>query len=326
MPRLASLVAVLSVFYSTSAASAIDPGSGTFRFDPCDDDRCGVADRYTMPAREFKYTLTLRHDLPCTGVRVYDLTFPSSVKTEVPENNTVHCELFLPPGEGPFPAAVVLDILQGNALIARGQCMWMAQHGVAGMVVYMAHYGPRRPPGGKARLISTDIPKTIAGIKQTVLDVRCAVAWLASRREFDHDNLGLAGTSLGSLVGALVAANEPRLKNVCLMLTGGGLVDAYYDHPKAEPYRPYVDALGGKFTLKLLINPVDPLTYAKQLRGKNLLMICAGRDDVVPPSAAKALWEATGKQRIVWFDCTHVGAAVFLMPMLREMTDHVRGK
>ena len=321
---------LLCALMLTGPASAAEPGfkvgDGTFKFDCKDDEKCGVAERYRMPACDIDFKLSLRHDLKHTGVRVFDLTFPSPVKTDIPENNTVHCELFLPAGEGPFPVAIVLDILQGNALIARGQCMWMAQHGVAGMVVYMAHYGPRRPPNSNVRLLSPDILKSIDGVKQTVLDCRCAVAWLASRPEFDRDNIGLAGTSLGSLVGAVVSANEPRIKNVCLMLPAGGLVDAFYDHPKAAPYRPIVDALGGKFTLKLLIAPVDPITYAKQLKEKNLLMICASRDDILPPSAAKRLWEATGKQKIVWFDCTHVGAAVFLMPLLKEMTEHMRGK
>jgi len=302
------------------------PNTGTFRFDCPNDEKCGVVERYRIPASDFEFKLSLRHELKTTGVKVYDLTFPSPIKTSVPENNTVHCELFIPQGKGPFPVAVVLDILQGNALIARGQCMWLAQHGVAGMVVYMAHYGPRRPEGGSTRLISTNIPKSIEGVKQTVVDVRCAVAWLASRPEqFDANNLGLVGTSLGSLVGAVVAANEPRIKNVCLLLPGGGLVDAYYDHPQAAPYRPLLDLLGGRFTLKLLISPVDPITYAKQLKGKNLLMLCASRDDIVPPSAARVLWEATGKQKIVWYDATHVGIAAFMLPVLKEMTEHIRG-
>jgi dienelactone hydrolase len=245
------------------------------------------------------------------------------VKSDVPENNTVYAELFMPAGAGPFPACIVLDILQGDALVARAESMWLAQHGVAGMVVYMAHYGPRRAPGSRNRLISTDIPKTIAGIQQTVKDVRCAVAWLANRPEFNPDQLGLVGTSLGSLVGAVVAANEPHIKNVCLMLGGGGLVDAYYDHPLAKQYLPLVELVGGKAAVKALIDPVDPLTYAKQLKEKNLLMICASRDDIVPPKAAKALWEATGKQRIVWIDSTHVGAALHLMTMLSAMGDHV---
>lgn len=312
---------------SPAAEPGLKTGTGTFKVDCGDDAKCGVAERFRMPSCEVEYTLTHRHDLKNSGVRVYNLTFPSPVKSDIPENNTVHCELFLPAGEvpGPLPVAIVLDILQGNALIARGQCMWLAQNGCAGMVVYMAHYGPRRSPDSKVRLLSTDVFRSIDGVKQTVLDCRRAVAWLANRPEFDRDNIGLAGTSLGSLVGAVVSANEPLIKNVCLMLPAGGLVDAFYDHPKAAPYRSIVDAVGGKFTLKLLIDPVDPLTYAKQLKGKNLLMIAAARDDILPPSAAKRLWEATGKQKIVWLDTTHVGAAVCIMPLLREMTDHIKG-
>ena len=78
--------------------------------------------------------------------------------------------------------------------------------------------------------------------------------------------------------------------------------------------------------MKALINPIDPLTYADLLKEKKLLMVCASRDDVVPPQAAKALWEATGKQKIVWIDSTHVGAALHTMTMLSEMTEHVGGK
>ena len=322
---LACLFALTLVGPAPAADPGLKAGGGSFKFDGTDDEKAGVAERYRMPARDIEYKLSLRHDLKHTGVRVFDLTFPSPVKTDIPENNTVYCELFLPPGEGPFPVAIVLDILQGNALIARGQCMWMAQHGVAGMVVYMAHYGPRRPPDSKVRLISTDVFKSIDGVKQTVLDCRCGrVAGEPVRiRSRPHR---WPGTSLGSLVRAIVSANEPRIKNVCLMLTAGGLVDAFYDHPKAEPYRPIVDAVGGRFTLKLLIAPVDPLTYAKQLKEKNLLMICASRDDILLPAAAKRLWEATGKPKIVWFDCTHVGTALFTMPLLKEMTEHLRGK
>ena len=279
-----------------------------------------------MHTHTFEYKLSLRHDLRQSGVKVYNLTFPSPVKSDIPENNTVHAELFLPSGEGPFPACIILDILQGDAFIARSQAMWLAQHGVAGMVVYMAHYGPRRPRGSPVRLLSTDIPRTIAGVQQTVQDIRCAVAWLANRPEFDRERLGLVGTSLGSLVGAVAAANEPRIKCVCLMLGGGGLVDAYYDHPRARQYLPIVELLGGKAAMKAIINPIDPLTYATLLKDKKLLMVCASRDDIVPPQAAKAFWEATGKQRIVWIDSTHVGAALHTMTMLNEMTEHVCGK
>ena len=117
--------------------------------------------------------------------------------------------------------------------------------------------------------------------------------WPAGRNS-SPTKIGLAGTSLGSLVGAVVAANEPRIKNVCLMLGGGGLVDAYYDHPLARQYLPLVELAGGKAAMKALIDPIDPLTYARKLKEKNLLMICASRDDIVPPKAAEG---AVGSDR-----------------------------
>jgi dienelactone hydrolase len=192
------------------------------------------------------------------------------------------------------------------------------------MVVYMAHYGPRRPPGSRVRFLSTNVTHSLESVRQTVLDCRCAAAWLADRPEVDARKLGIVGTSLGSFISAVAAAAEPRIRNVCLLLSGGGLVDAFYDHPLAKPYTKYLDAVGGKAVLKRLVAPADPITYAALLRGKRLLMVAASRDEVVPPKAAKALWEATGRQTILWVDATHVGAAAFAFPVMRAVIAHVK--
>ena len=329
-PAVSALVLMYASAFPAAAADPLPGAAVTARctFDPADDETCGVPARYRTPARTFDATLTPRFEMRHSGVAVYDLAFPSPVKSAVPENDTVRAEYFVPQGAsagGKVSAVLVLDILDGAAVVSRGEAVWLAQNGVAALVVYMAHYGPRRPPGSKVRLLSPDVDRTLAALRQTVLDCRCAAAWLAARPEVDADNLGLVGTSLGSLIGANVAAAEPRLKNVCLLLPAGGLVDAFYDHPKAKPYLLLAELLGGKDGLKKLIAPADPLTYAPQLKRKNLLLIAASRDDVLPPAGATALWEATGKQKIVWFDATHVGAAAFAMPALRAVADHVKG-
>ena len=306
-----------------------DPVKGTCRFDPADDDKQSVPDRYRLPAAAFEYQLAPRLEMPHSGVTVYDLSFPSPVKSTVSENDTVRAEYFVPRGASPanrVPGVLVLDILDGAAVVSRGEAVWLAQNGVASLFVYMAHYGPRRPSGSRVRLLSPNVEQSLAAVRQTVLDCRYAAAWLASRPDVDPGRLGLVGTSLGSLIGANVAAAEPRLKNVCLVLPAGGLVDALYDHPKARPYLPLIELLGGKDALKKVIAPADPLTYALQLRQKNLLLIAASRDDVLPPRAATALWEATGKQKILWFDATHVGAAAYAIPALKAATEHVKAK
>jgi dienelactone hydrolase len=321
---LRSALAALVSFGVAGAARAAEPERGTLAV-PADGPNSAVAERYRLAAYRGDYALAPRYALRHSGVAVYDLTFPSPVASGVPENDTVYAEYFVPGAPGKHPAVVVLDIMQGNQFVARGEAMWLAQNGVAALVVVLPHYNQRRAPGSRARLVSADIPRTLDGIRQGVLDCRCAAAWLAARPEVDADRLGMVGTSLGSFLTALTAANEPRLKNVCLLLGGGGLVDAYYDHPKAKPVTAWVDRLGGKGFVKRLIAPVDPITYAAQLKGKNLLMIAARHDEVVPPAAATRLWEATGKQRIVWLDAGHLTAAFYTMTVLCEVRDHVRG-
>jgi dienelactone hydrolase len=319
-----ALVALLALGFAAPAPAAGEE-RGTLKVS-ADDAKSPVAERYRMADYAGEYKLAPRYDLRHSGVTVYDLTFPSPVKSDVPENNTVYATYFVPKGKEKCPAVIVLDIMQGNQLIARGEAMWLAQNGVAAMVVLLPYYNERRPPESRLKLVSPDLVRTLDGIRQGVLDCRCAAAWLAGRPEVDANNLGMVGTSLGSFLTALTSANEPRIKNVCILLGGGGLVDAYYDHPKAKPVTEWVDRLGGKNLVKKLIAPVDPITYAAQLKGKNVLIIAAKNDEIVPPRAATQLWEAAGRPRIVWLESGHVTTAFYTMTVLREIRDHVRGK
>jgi dienelactone hydrolase len=199
----------------------------------------------------------------------------------------------------------------------------LSRNGIAGLFVQMAYYGPRRPPGSGLRLLTPNYQHTMTAIRQTVLDVRCSAAWLESRREIDAQRIGILGTSLGSFIGSLSAEMEPRFRRVAVLLGGGGLVDAYYDDPRAAVPRMLWEAMGGtKATLATLIAPADPLTYAANLRDRKVLFLAAKRDEIVPPRATEALWKATGLQKIVWFDCTHYGAALFVAPALEHVVQH----
>jgi hypothetical protein len=112
-----------------------------------------------------------------------------------------------------------------------------------------------------------------------------------------------------------------------LLLGGGGLVDAFLENPKAKPFIDAATLIGlTKEKMRKMIAPADPLTYADLLKERQLLMIAASRDDVVPPKAAKTLWEAAGKPKIIWLDATHVGAAVFVFDVATPIVEHLKGK
>lgn len=296
--------------------------NGTVHFKPLDD-QTNVPPRYRLDAHEFKFEMSLKRQLPYSGIEIYEVRFPSPVKSPHPENNTVHAEYYRPRGKGPFPGVVVLDITAGNQNLSRYISTSLAGRGIAALFVQMAYYGPRRPNGSKIRLLSTNIPQTMAAVRQTVLDVRYASAWLESRPEIDANRLGILGTSLGSLIGSLSAEMEPRFKRVAVLLGGGGLVDAYYDHPQAASYRKMWELLGGtKEQVAKFLAPVDPLTCAANLKDRRVLIVAGKRDEVVPPKMAEALWKATGKQKIVWYDCTHVGAAIYFVSILDHAVKH----
>jgi dienelactone hydrolase len=317
------LLAATAVRAAGPAAADRPPAEkGTFRFVPPDDQK-EVPPRYRLAERSFDYELAHKVDLPSAEVRVSRLTFPSPVRTPHAENNTVHAEYYRPLAEGRFPGVIVLDITGGDQSLSRTLSTFLAQKGVAALFVQMAYYGPRRPPGSSLRLIMPDVDHSLNAIRQTVLDMRAAAAWLASRPEIDGRRLGIMGTSLGSFLAALTGEMEPRLGRVAILLGGGGVVDAYYDHPRAAPYRKVFESLGGsKEKLAERIAAADPITCAANLKGRRLLILAGKRDEIVPPKMAEALWQASGKQKIVWFDCTHYGAALYLAPALEHVLTH----
>jgi dienelactone hydrolase len=323
---VASACLVLSAAWSSAAADAPSPDKGTVQFKPVGDQK-DMPQRYRLAARSFDFEMEWKADLPICDAALYTLKFPSAVESPHVENNTVYAEYYRPSGDGPFPAVIVLDITGGDQSISRLIGMHLARHRIAGLFVQMAYYGPRRPPGSNLRLVSTDLVQTMDAIRQTVLDLRLAAAWMESRPELDAKRLGILGTSLGSFMAALTSEMEPKLGRVALLLGGGGLVDGYYDHPKAAPYRKVFESLGGtKEMIARAIAPVDPITRADRLKDRKLLMLAGKRDDIVPPSMAQALWEASGKQKIVWYDCTHYGAAVYYADAMEEVVAHFGGE
>ena len=298
----------------------------TIRFQPsASQDK--VPTRYQLAPCQFACVLipqALGARLLWGGIELYHLTFSSPVKSACnAENNIVHADYYRPRGVGPFPCVIVLDILAGNEKVARVCASTLAQNGIGGLFVSLPYYGERRPAGSRLRFLSYDLEHTTEAVRQAVLDLRCATAWMESRPEIDARRLGIMGTSLGSFLAALTAEMEPKLGRVAVLLGGGGFVDAYYDHPRAASYRKLWEAAGGtKEEVARFLAPFDPLTCAANLKERKVLMIAAKRDEVVPPRMAEALWRATGQQQIVWIDAGHYTAALFLVPGLQRVVQH----
>ena len=170
--------------------------------------------------------------------------------------------------------------------------------------------------------MSTNLTQTTAAVTQTVLDLRVATAWLMSRPEIDGKQLGIMGTSLGSFVAALTGEMEPRLGRVAVLLGGGGFVEGYTGHGLAAPYFRLYRRWAATSTAQEALRADRPADLRRQPKSRNLLILAASRDDIVPPAMARMLWEASGKQKIVWFDAPIYGAAVHIADAMERLAGH----
>ncbi len=302
-------------------ATVHEPITGTVKFVPLDDQK-NVPEVYRLEPCDINYEMKLKTDHSKEGFQIFEVKFPSAVVSKYPENNTVHCLYYRPVGAGPFPATVVLDILGGDQSLSKFQSSFLAKKGIACLFVQMAYYGPRRPAKSKVRLLMPDIEHSLGAVRQTVLDVRLAGTWLANQKEVDPQRLGIVGTSLGSFMGTLSAEMEPRFKKVAIVLGGGGLVDAFYDHPMGGPLRAAYAAIGGtREKLQKTIANADPITNAANLKDRQVLMIGAKNDEIVPPSACTKMWNALGQPKIVWYEAGHYTAIMYIHDALTHVVE-----
>src|SRR4029078_9945200 len=140
MPRTALL---LSLLVSAPVLAEMKPAeTGKVTFKPVGD-QADVPDRYRLDPVEFAYELKPKRELVVSGIEIYELTFPSPVKTKYPENNTVFAEYYVPKGKGPSPGVILLDILAGSQVVSKSLATVFATHGIAGLCVQMPYYGPR---------------------------------------------------------------------------------------------------------------------------------------------------------------------------------------
>src|SRR5205814_8245103 len=138
---------------------------------------------------------------------LFRLEYPSPMKTPFVENNTVPGELYLPAhATAPVPVAIVLDILDGRAILPRMLARALAARGVAAFYFPMPFYNSRRPKGeNHVKLLEPDMAHILAPFRQTVMDARRAKSIRASRPELDAKRIGITGISLGGIMTTLCA-------------------------------------------------------------------------------------------------------------------------
>ena len=136
------------------------------------------------------------------------LTFRSAAPSGYPENDTVHA-LWCPAEKDRGRALVVLPQWNSGPDGHVGLARLLNRFGISALRMTMAYHAERKP----AELqradyhVSSNVGRTIHACRQSVIDVRSCLDWLAGQ---GYRRVGILGTSLGSCVAFIAAAHDPR--------------------------------------------------------------------------------------------------------------------
>lgn len=281
------------------------------------------------PGERFDYTVTPMPGVTEPDLRVLRVTFPSPIVTPYPENNTIPAELYMPAKiDGPLPAAIVLDILDGTAIVPRALARALALRGLAALYFPMPYYNVRKPKGNaQIKMLDVDVKYVSEPFRQTVMDARRARAILASRPEIDAQRIGITGVSLGGISAALVAGVDGHFYRVAPVIAGGDLATITFHCREMRRMRERFLQHGvDRDALAKLLEPVEPLNYASRIDPSTCLMINATLDEVIPRKATDALNRAIGNPTILWMPVGHYGCILFMPNIEQKVADFMLGK
>lgn len=240
--------------------------------------------------------------------RVLYLSFPSPVKSQLAENNTVSARYFVPNNinNSKRPAVISLPILNGDENLSSMVCALLAKRGIPSIMFTLPYYAERGNREIRKKM-EQEPHLYLQAIEQAFAEIGRVADLLASRPEVDKEKISLTGISLGGVLSASAAGMDNRFYKVGILLGGG---DLWTIINNAKETRNLSLALKNlpeqeREVLKNKLLAIDPLTHASKIRDpKNrVLMINAAQDEVIPCQCTEKLAEALGiKDKVIWFE------------------------
>jgi hypothetical protein len=231
---------------------------------------------------------------PVADYRLGDgrLTFTSPVVSPYPENNTVHA-LWFPAGRDRKRALVVLPQWNSGPDGHVGLAKLLNRFGISALKMTMAYHAERMP----AELeradyhVSSNIGRTVHASRQSAIDVRACLDWLAAQ---GYERVGILGTSLGSCVAFIAAAHDARVRMGIFNHVSMYFSDVVWTGLSTQHVR---QGFGDRVTqddLRRYWSVISPASFLKRMQGRDLpsLLVWARHDSSFLPVYSRRVLDA----------------------------------
>lgn len=223
------------------------------------------------------------------------------------QGDTVPAYIVLPSGASETnkaPAVVLLHGKGGRAEEMLVAAQFLATRGYASVLPEIVGHGTRKADG-PANLFSGEAQVLRDGVIESVQDIRRSIDLLTQQPEVDSRRIGLMGISLGAIMGSIVTGVDERIQTAVLVVGGGNWPLLLRDSQEGDVRRWRETKTATAEDLKLL-EDIDPIHFAPHIAPRPVLMLNGKQDNIVPESAAKALFEALKEPKEQkWFEANH---------------------
>src|SRR5205814_8417020 len=112
--------------------------------------------------------------------------------------------------------------------------------------------------------VSSNIGRTLAAIRQAVLDSRRAADWLFAR---GFKRVGILGTSVGSCIGFLTFTHDERFSIGAFIHVSSFFADVVWNGLSTKHVRKSLETAVDLEQLRFLWSPISPFPFIKKLAG-----------------------------------------------------------
>jgi pimeloyl-ACP methyl ester carboxylesterase len=216
-----------------------------------------------------------------------------------------------------FPPTVISN---GYALHSEGQAnvLWMDGDG--------ALFDWFRLAGIKDETaFDAEVTESVERFRAVAVDARRLIDWAETRPEIDSSRIAIIGFSMGAMVAANIAGNEPRVGTTVLVMGAAdpgkvmancGMIVGYMRNSVKKNFGWSQQQFQQYFSDKL--SNGNPARWQGRYRTESTLIIEAGRDECMPQDTRMALRTATGEPERVVIDYNHWQSFLALTPVGAE--------
>lgn len=180
-----------------------------------------------------------------------------------------------------------------------------------------------RKVDGKA-IIDPDPRLTRQHWINAIIDWRRTIDYLQTRNDIDSKRLVILGTSMGGMMGSLLAGAEERVSAAAILIAGGDWMALLKgsSHKSVAIFRDKTDEEVSMLVERYMAD-IDPVKWISKVSPRPVLFINGTSDDIIPKASAEALINAAKEPKEVYWDAVgHTVSPIRLATILDWIKTH----